>query len=106
MPRLAKVQANDVRQCHSCEAVDHGCICRYACEYYYPMLVGQSMICKVCFNQGGKLYVLIVLLALVLLPVAIPTPAQAGQLHHYEYVFPDDSVYVYDMDNLGALVKH
>jgi hypothetical protein len=46
------------------------------------------------------------LLALVLLPVAIPSPAQAGQLHHYEYVFPDNSIYVYDMDNRGALVKH
>jgi DNA-binding beta-propeller fold protein YncE len=48
----------------------------------------------------------IVLLALVLLPVAFPSPARAGQLHHYEYVFPDNSIYVYDMDNRGALVKH
>jgi hypothetical protein len=58
------------------------------------------------FNQGGRLYVLIVLLALILLPVAIPSPAQAGQLHHYEYVFPDHGIYVYDMDHRGALVKH
>jgi hypothetical protein len=27
-------------------------------------------------------------------------------MHHYEYVFPDNSIYVYDMDNRGALVKH
>jgi hypothetical protein len=50
--------------------------------------------------------VLIALLALILLPVANPSPAQAGQLHHYEYVFPDHSIYVYDMDHRGALVKH
>jgi DNA-binding beta-propeller fold protein YncE len=62
--------------------------------------------CKVCFNQSGNLYVLIVLLSSVLFPVAITSPAQAARLHHYEYVFPDNSVYVYDMDNRGALVKH
>jgi hypothetical protein len=56
-------------------------------------------------SEGGDLYVLIVLLVLVLLPVAIPSAAQAA-LHHYEYVFPDNSIYVYDMDNRGALVKH
>jgi hypothetical protein len=70
------------------------------------MPAGQPVICKVCFNQSGNLYVLIVLLSLVLLRVAIPSPAQAARLHHYEYVFPDNSVYVYDMDNRGALVKH
>jgi DNA-binding beta-propeller fold protein YncE len=52
-------------------------------------------------NQGGKLYAPVVLLALVLLP-----PARAGRMHHYEYVFPDNSIYVYDIDNRGALVKH
>lgn len=96
----AKVQANDIRQGHSCETSGRNRILRYACEYRYPV------ICKGRFNQGSKLYVLIVLLALVLLPVVIPSPAQAGQMHHYEYVFPDNSIYVYDIDNHGALVKH
>jgi len=64
------------------------------------------MICKGRFNQAFKLYVLIVLLALVLLTITIPAPALAGQMHHYEYVFPDNSIYVYDIDNRGALVKH
>jgi DNA-binding beta-propeller fold protein YncE len=106
MPTLAKVRANDVRQGHSCDALDRQHICRNASNYRYPTPVGQPVICKVRFNQGGRLYVLIVLLALILLPVAIPSPAQAGQLHHYEYVFPDNSIYVYDMDHRGALVKH
>jgi len=47
-----------------------------------------------------------VLLALALLPLATSRPAHEGQLHHYEYVFPDSSIYVYDIDNRGALVKH
>src|SRR6516164_6929375 len=72
----------------------------------YPMRVGQPKVYRVRFNQGGRLYLLIVLLALALLPVAIPSPAHAGQLHHYEYVFPDNSIYVYNMDNRGVLVKH
>jgi DNA-binding beta-propeller fold protein YncE len=70
------------------------------------MAAGQPVICKGRFKRGGKLYVLIVALALVLLNVAIPSPAQARQLHHYEYVFPDNSIYIYDIDNRGALVKH
>src|SRR5215831_10090968 len=106
MRTLAKVQANDVRQGHSCEAVGRNRIRRYASEYRYPVLVGHLVICKGRFNQGGKLYLLIVLLALVLLSVVIPSPAQAEQIHHYEYVFPDNSIYVYDIDNQGALVKH
>ena len=72
----------------------------------YPMRVGQPKVYRVRFNQGGMAYQLIVLLALALLSVAIPSPTHAGQLHHYEYVFPDKSVYVYDMDHRGALVKH
>jgi DNA-binding beta-propeller fold protein YncE len=47
-----------------------------------------------------------ILLALALLPLATSRPAHEGQLHHYEYVFPDSSIYVYDLDNRGALVKH
>ena len=105
MPTLAKVPANDVRQGDSWEAVDRNRVCR-ACERRYPMPVGQPRVYKVRFNQGGTAYLLIVLLALALLPVAIPSPAHAGQLHHYEYVFPDKSIYVYDMDHRGALVKH
>jgi hypothetical protein len=88
MPTLAKVRANDVRHGRSREAV------------------GRPVIRKVRFSLDGKLYVLIVLLVLVLLTAAVPLPAQAGQLHHYEYVFPNNSVYVYDIDHRGALVKH
>jgi DNA-binding beta-propeller fold protein YncE len=32
--------------------------------------------------------------------------AYAGTVHHYEYVFPDSSIDVYDIDNRGVLVKH
>jgi DNA-binding beta-propeller fold protein YncE len=46
-----------------------------------------------------------VLLVLALLPLSTPTVAHAGRLHHYEYVFPDGSIDVYDTDNRGALVK-
>jgi hypothetical protein len=106
MRTLAKGRANDTRQGHSCGAVDRNRIPRYACEYRYPVLVGHPVICKGCFNQSGRLYVVIVMLVLVFLHVAIPSPAQAGQVHHYEYVFPDNSIYVYDIDNRGALVKH
>jgi hypothetical protein len=52
------------------------------------------------------LYVLVALVALGPLSLATPTSAHATLLHHYEYVFPDSSIYVYDMDNRGALVKH
>jgi DNA-binding beta-propeller fold protein YncE len=48
----------------------------------------------------------IVSLAFALLPFTIPSAAHVGQLHHFEYVFPDSSIDVYDMDNGGALVKH
>src|SRR5215470_3280925 len=88
MLRPAKARVNDVRQGHPCEAVD------------------RPLIRKVRFSLGCKLHVLIVLLALVLLTGAVPSPGQAGQLHRYEYVFPNNSVYVYDMDHGGALVKH
>ena len=47
-----------------------------------------------------------VLLALALLPLAIPTPVHVGHVHHYEYVFLDGGIYVYETDNRGALVKH
>jgi len=53
-----------------------------------------------------RLGVRVVLLALALLPLIIPALAQAGTLHHYEYVFPDSSIDVYDIDNHGSLVKH
>jgi hypothetical protein len=106
MPTLAKVPANAVRQCDSWKAIDRSFIWGYGCELRYPMPVGQPGVYKVHFNQRSTVYVLTVLLALVFLPVAIPSSAPAGQLHHYEYVFPDNSIYVYDMDNRGALVKH
>ena len=61
MPTLAKVRANDVQQGHSCAAV------------------GRPVIRKACFTLGGKLYVLIVVLVLVLLTAAVGSVAQAGQ---------------------------
>jgi len=40
-------------------------------------------------------------------PASTSSPASTvgGTIHHYEYVFPDGSMYVYDMDNGHALVK-
>jgi DNA-binding beta-propeller fold protein YncE len=38
-------------------------------------------------------------------PVKYAT-AQDTALHHYEYVFPDGNIYVYDLDNAFKLVKH
>src|SRR5215471_18255359 len=66
----------------------------------------RQVIRKVRFTLSRKQYMLVVLLALVLLTAVTPTPAEAGQLHRYEYVFPNNSIYVYDMDHRGALVKH
>jgi hypothetical protein len=106
MPTLAKVPAHDVQQVGSGEALDRNSICGYTWVHRHPMPVGQSEVCKVGFNRGRARYAIIVVLALALFPVAMPLPAQAGQLHHYEYVFPDKSIYVYDMDHRGALVKH
>lgn len=103
MPTLAEFLANDVRQGESWEALDR-CIRCYACEHRCPK--GQPGVGKVRFNRGGTLCAPIVLSALALLTLGIPSPAHAGQLRHYEYVFPDSSIDVYDMDNRGALVKH
>jgi DNA-binding beta-propeller fold protein YncE len=36
----------------------------------------------------------------------IPTSQTQQGVRHYEYVFPDGYIYVYDMDNHFALVKH
>jgi DNA-binding beta-propeller fold protein YncE len=36
----------------------------------------------------------------------IPTSQTQPGVRHYEYVFPDGNIYVYDMDNHFALVKH
>jgi hypothetical protein len=58
------------------------------------------------FRPGGTLGALSALLAFVLTPIAISPPARIGQLHHYEYVFPEHGIYVYDIDHRGALVKH
>jgi len=105
MPTLAEVLANDVRQGDLWEALDRNRIRCFAGEHRCPIPEGQPGI-KVRFNRGGTPYVPIVLLALALLSLAIPSLAHAGQLHHYEYVFPDSSIDVYNMDNRGVLVKH
>src|ERR1700688_3875196 len=36
----------------------------------------------------------------------IPTSQTQPGVRHYEYVFPDGNIYVYDMNNHFALVKH
>jgi DNA-binding beta-propeller fold protein YncE len=53
-------------------------------------------------RHGLRLVAIIVSLS----PLGCVPILQAGTLHHYEYVFPDNSIYVYDIDNRGALVKH
>jgi hypothetical protein len=96
----------DVRQGDLAEALVRNRIRCYTGEHRWPIPEGQPWVCKVRFNRGGTRYVRIVSLALALLPLATASPAHAGQLHHYEYVFPDSSIDVYDMDHGGALVKH
>src|SRR5215831_2947444 len=93
MPTLAEVPVNDIQPGDSWEALF------YACERRCPIPERR-------FTRRGKLCSFSILLALALLPLAISSPARAGQLHHYEYVFPDSSIDVYDMDNRGVLVKH
>ncbi|HJZ95305.1 MAG TPA: YncE family protein [Candidatus Solibacter sp.] len=99
MPTVATVPEN-VRQGDPGKAFDRICTCRCAREDSYPR-PGEHAVYKV-----RTPCVLIILLVQALLPVAIPSLVHAGQVHHYEYVFPDNSIYVYDMDNRGALVKH
>src|SRR6516225_9227532 len=100
------VMLTDVRQGDLAEALVRNRIRCYTGEHRWPIPEGQPWVCKVRFNRGGTRYVRIVSLALALLPLATASPAHAGQLHHYEYVFPDSSIDVYDMDHGGALVKH
>ncbi len=44
--------------------------------------------------------------ALLLTPLGFKGRAFSSQTNHYEYVFPDGNMYVYDMDNSFSLVKH
>jgi DNA-binding beta-propeller fold protein YncE len=106
MPKLAGILANQFPQDGSWEALDHNHIRCHPCGRRCPFPEEQPRVCKVPVNRGAVLYALVVLLAPALLSIAIPSPAGAGRLHHYEYVFPDGSIDVYDMDNRGALVKH
>jgi hypothetical protein len=104
MLTLAGIRVNHVRQDSSWEALGHKRI-RYSCGHRCPFPEEQPGVRKVPGNRGGALFALVVWLAPALLSLAIPSPARAGRLHHYEYVFPDGSIDVYDMDNRGALVK-
>jgi hypothetical protein len=106
MPTFEGILANQVRQEGWWVALDHNHIRCHPCGYRCPFPEEQPGVCKVPVNRGGALYALVVLLAPALLSLAIPFHAGAGRLHHYEYVFPDGSIDVYDMDNRGALVKH
>jgi len=52
---------------------------------------------------GCLLLVLLVLSAVFIRQQTVPRPPAA--IHHYEYIFPDGWMYVYDMDHNQALVK-
>jgi len=106
MPTLAGILVNRVRQDGSWEALDHEHIRCYSCGHRCPFPEEQPGVRKVPGSRPSALFALVVLLAPALLSLAIPSPARAGRLHHYEYVFPDGSIDVYDMDNRGALVKN
>ena len=41
---------------------------------------------------------------LVARAVALPSPTHTAQLNHYEYVFPDNGIDVYNIDHRGAFV--
>jgi hypothetical protein len=47
----------------------------------------------------------IIWLQLAAVLLAVPSPARQRQVHHFEYVFPNGRIDVYDIDNRGALVK-
>ncbi len=104
MPTFAGILANHVRQDGLPEALDHKHIRCYPRGNHCPFREEQPGVCKVRVSRGSALHAL-VLLVPALLSLAIPFPAGAGRLHHYEYVFPDGSIDVYDMDHRGALVK-
>jgi DNA-binding beta-propeller fold protein YncE len=74
-------------------------------------------------NKGGKLLntikkiLAVAAIAAAMAGIAIAGFAQvedgssgqtssAGTVHHYEYVFPDENLHVYDIDNHFRLVKH
>jgi hypothetical protein len=103
MLTLSAVAPNGVRQGGGWKAVHRNCISRYACEHRFTMPTGNLGVYKL---HERALRPLIAFLLLALLPVTIASTLHAGQLHHYEYVFPDGSIYVYDLDKRGALVKH
>ena len=89
-----------------CKLVEHpGLVAPDSLRFHW-LPSSSKRVSKVRFSHAGMLYVLVALVALGPLSLATPTSAHATLLHHYEYVFPDSSIYVYDMDNRGALVKH
>jgi pyruvate formate lyase activating enzyme len=57
MAALAEVLAQNVREGDLWEPLDRNRIRCYACGHCCPILEGQPGVCKVRFNQGGKLYV-------------------------------------------------
>src|SRR6516162_8436055 len=87
-----------------CKLVEHSGLVAPDSLRFHWLPSSSKRVSKV--SHAGMLYVLVALVALGPLSLVTPTSAGATLLHHYEYVFPDSSIYVYDMDNRGALVKH
>jgi pyruvate formate lyase activating enzyme len=57
MPLLADILAENTREGVLWERLDERRIRCYACGHRCPIFEGQSGVCKVRFNSGGKLYV-------------------------------------------------
>lgn len=79
-------------------------------QQQHPLLSRSAF--PLLFQRKGKLLsVLLLSFSITLLLVARqgqePAPyAAATAVEHYEYVFPDGNLYVYDMDHGHQLVKH
>src|SRR5580700_10354725 len=72
-----------------------GCDCHSASIPKRGFIVRRPLICNL----------LIAFFFLLAFQAAHPAAARAGTVHHYEYVLTSGYIYVYDMDNGGALVK-
>ena len=57
MPTLKDVLHQRVREGELYEKLDRGFVCCFACGHCCPIPDGQVGVCKVRYNEGGKLYV-------------------------------------------------